>query len=180
MELIKKYLLMLLKLRLKGLMGLTLLEMLISIGIMVLVAVTISTVFNQSLIAYRYSSDTMAVMQEAQMAMQWIINDIQSARDITQANSGDIAVVDLFSGITASYSRDAARNTIQRITAGGTPSLLAENAIGLSFQYYNGENVIQPDPLVNRFSIRAIETNITTQRNNKRFILNSAARFSAQ
>ena len=165
----------------KSLKGFTLLEMVISISILALVATATSVFFNQSLVAYRYSADTISVAQEAGLAMKWIVDDIESptTTNIT-APTGPNEITIVVAGINIHYYMDATdpqNITIQRAEGVTPPSLLAEHVQvnGLSFHYYNLTNgqIAYDDP-----QLKTVEIDIVTQRHNQVFRLNSVAGYT--
>lgn len=161
--------------------GFTLLEMIISISIMALVAAAASVLFNQSVVAYRYSTDKITVAQEAALAMKWMVYDIELATDITTSGGSSLTILDNATPAPNTIYYHLVGNQIQR-NFNGTDHLLAENVTGLTFKYYGlTNNTVYSDPVGtgNKGNLKAIEIDIVTLRNNQEFRLNSVARYKA-
>ena len=176
----------LLSFRRGSLTGLTLLEIIISVAIFALVAAAVSLVFNRSLFVYRASTDKNAAAQEAQTATEWLLRDIQSAKDITTAKANEIKLAIPEDHIITHYL-DSAVPTNKKIRRqqDGAPvpgHLVAEGVSRFSLKYYGIQNIelvpVLPDGLsTDQCSrIKTVEIDITTQKNTREFRLNTVAR----
>ena len=163
-------------LKLKKTKGLTLLEILISIGVFALLATTISVIFNRSLFVYRASTEKNSAAQQGQTAMEWLVRDIQSAYTIVIAEQDRIALVNSDRSYIC-YDWNEDDGTIRRQDCADPNYLLAEGVIQLSLQYYDINNEILSDPVADVLSLKTVEIDITTEQNTQRFRLNSVARF---
>ncbi|MFH1622219.1 MAG: hypothetical protein ABIA97_03765 [Candidatus Omnitrophota bacterium] len=154
--------------------GLTLLEILISIGIFVIVATAISVIFNYSIFVYRTLADKSQVSQSAAIAVDWLVRDIQSASTLVLAQQNDFTLINP----DASYiNYRLSGQTIQRKECAGQSYLLAEDVSRLSLGYYDENNTVISDPIDNIFSLRAVEIDLTSQKRNQEFRLNTVSRF---
>lgn len=179
--------------------GFTLLEMVISIGIFVLVATASSVVFNQALIAYRYTTSRMAAAREAALAMDWIMREIRKKTTVIDVPGGFPNIGTPFPIIANS---DAAQITINHppaepgaitsihyhLDAGDTrlwrervnePSsphdLVAVNINALNFRYYDVNNNDVTGQPANINTANKVEITITTQVNGQTVTLYNVA-----
>ncbi len=159
----------------KKIKALTLLEVLIAVFIFALVSASITLIFNSSLFVYRVSTDKNLTTQETQTALEWLVRDIQTAYAIVVAQADNIALINPQQQYIRYYLDTD--QTIKRQECAGQSYLLAEGVTQFSLKYYGINNQILANPAQNILSLKAVEIDITTRRNNQEFRLNTVARF---
>lgn len=156
--------------------GLTYLEMIISIGIWVLVAVAISTIFNRALIVFRVTTDKNEAIQQAGIAGEWLVDDIQKGYAILKAEANNITLVD--SNLDyINYFWNSTNQTITRKVCAGQSYLLAEGVSQFSLKYYGIDNQVLATPTNPLLSLKTVEIDMTTEKNSESFRFNTVAGF---
>ena len=165
--------------------GLTLLEIIISIGIFVLVATAVSLVFNRSIFVYGVSTNKQQASQQAAIAMEWLMRDISGATCIYGANSGSIVLrnpnwdrnptcppCDPPCDPTCGYVKYYLQNPTTLVRNNCTAdSLLAENLVSLNLTYYDWHN--QPTTFAS--AAKEAEITLTTSSGGQKFTLYTVA-----
>ena len=160
--------------------ALTLLEIILSIGVFVIIATTISLIFGRSLAVYRETSDKNQAAQQAAGAVEWLVRDIQSAYSLSRAEIiGDYTLLGLIDPDSnyIQYNYTAIDQTLYRQACTDQNYLVTEDLTHFSLGYYDINNVVISDPASNTPDLRTIEIDMSTQKGNQEFKLNTVARF---
>jgi len=163
----------------KNFKAITLIEIVISIGIFVLMAATISAIFQRSLIAYRSASDKNQAAQQATGAMEWLVRDFQSASQIAGVLEGGGGVW-YFSLITPdsnyiTYTCTLGNGRLLRKACNDQDYLVADGLSHFSLSFYNINNTLEGLPAYNP-DLRTVEIDMATQKRNEEFRLSTCAR----
>ena len=155
----------------------TLLEIIIAIGIFSIIGVITVIILQRSLVTNRYTADRNLAAQQATTAMEWLRRDINSAYGVLSAEeTSNITLVSPDSN-SIKYYLDANAKTLYRKVCADSSHIVTEDVSQFSLKYYNLTNQIVADPANNNPSLKTIEIDLTTQKNNQQFKLNTVARF---
>ncbi|MFH1777105.1 MAG: prepilin-type N-terminal cleavage/methylation domain-containing protein [Candidatus Omnitrophota bacterium] len=163
-------------LKIKSKHGVTLLEIIITIGIFTIVAALLSMIFSRFLFVYRTLTDKNIAAEQAQTAMEWIVRDIHAGAVLLKAEASDINIVSLDND-NVRYYLDVGANQIKCINCSGTPNLLAEGITLFTLRYYGINNNEIADPVADITDLRMVEIDITATAGTQEFRLNTVARF---
>ncbi|MFH1622220.1 MAG: prepilin-type N-terminal cleavage/methylation domain-containing protein [Candidatus Omnitrophota bacterium] len=153
--------------------GLTLLEILITIGIFALVAAAISVIFNSSIFVYKNLADKNKASQPNSIAMEWLTRDISLATCIYEADPNYIVLHSPTVGSTGGYVKYylGISNDLKRKSC-SVDHLLAEDLTSLHFDYYTSLN--QPATTLPS-EAEEVEITLKTSSGNQDFTLYSVA-----
>ena len=140
--------------------GVTIIELIISIGIIAIVSTGTVVFLNNSLSVYRFQQTRGHVMQQARSAIDWLVRDIESSMTLVEADQNNMTLISSDGEYVSYFSEN---QTLQRKECMEPQYLVAEDINQLSFEYYDVENEIINDPIANIQDLKAIEIDITTQ-----------------
>lgn len=157
--------------------GLTLLEIVLSVGVFVVVISSVAFIFSRSLFVFRTSQNKTIAAQVAQVAVEWMLRDIQAARAIYYLGDDGIGLIADDNSIVGYYLD--ANHTIQRsLDCVSVLYPLAEGVNNLFFHAYNVDNT--QIGVESASDIRTVAIDIATQRGEQEFQINTVARHKAR
>jgi len=156
--------------------SLTLLEMLISIGIISLVMGAVVVALQQALSVFKTNSNKAEVARQASLAADWLVRDIHDSSLLFQANNTSLILKTASDGYV---KYNFANNNLSRAllidcnntTYSPVSMNIAKNSFNL--YYYNDSNQLITDIQNHTADVKAIGINLTTQKEGRTFRLNT-------
>lgn len=125
--------------KLKTVTGIWLLEILISVGIMALVASIVALVFNRSLHFYRQATDKNEASQDAQIATEWLVRDLDNATCLSEKTANAVAMENAAGGVRYHLQNAQSPYALMR-SLDSVDHVVSDNIDRLNFKYFNAAN----------------------------------------
>lgn len=135
--------------------GHTLLEIVIAVAVFGLVASAVAFVFTRALVIYQNSDQKKEAMQDAQIAKEWLVRDLDATSCIVQAEATTLKLNSDLGKISYTLQTSSVPYKLMR-SANAVNYVLAENIDSLTFKYFNSANQeVPPDIEMVQMTLRA-------------------------